>query len=204
MRRDVRPTSWKDVRKALRKSDCAIEFVQFFGKKDEKRLGCLVLKSNSKKPLFIDLFSTDSLLNLPLTHAHTIGSAITYSVNTVKDTLYNDERLPRLVWSKALLKAIGDATKVYFAPDGLLHQLAIEYLMPDSAKMCYRLTSTRKLSQKRIAPKLGSALLCGGITYSAGFKPKDRNNDVVAYRFLAPQRTTRSQKRGGLHLFLAP
>ena len=190
MRRDVRPTSWKDVRKALRKSDCAIEFVQYFGKKDEKRLGCLVLKSNSKKPLFIDLFSTDSLLNLPLTHAHTIGSAITYSVNTVKDTLYNDERLPRLVWSKALLKAIGDATKVYFAPDGLLHQLAIEYLMPDSAKMCYRLTSTRKLSQKRIAPKLGSALLCGGITYSAGFKPKDRNNDVVAYRFLAPQTTT--------------
>lgn len=190
IRKNAQQIKWKEVRKSLHKDDCAIEFVQYFGKNDEKRMGCLVLKNSSKKPLFIDLFSTDSLLNLPLTHLHTIGSAITYSVSTVKDTLYNDERLPGLIWTKPLMKAIGDAKKVYFAPDGLLHQLAIEYLMPDTTKTCYRLTSTRILTQKRTVPKMESALLCGGIEYSAAFMPNAKDNDVVAYRFLAPHTTT--------------
>ena len=190
LRKTAQQTKWKGVRKSLGKSDCAIEFVQYFGKNDEKRMGCLVLKSNSKKPLFIDMFSTDSLLNLPLTDLHTIGSAIVTSVSTVKDTLYNDERLPELIWTKSLIAAIGDAQKVYFAPDGLLHQMAIEYLMPDTTKTCYRLTSTRNLIKKRIAPKMESALLCGGIEYGAQFMPSSRDNDVVAYRFLAPHTTT--------------
>lgn len=190
LRRNARQTKWKEVRRSLGKSDCAIEFVQFFGKNDEKRMGCLVLKSNSKKPLFIDLFSTDSLLNLPLTNLHTFGSAITNSISTVKDTLYNDERLPELIWTGSLMKAIGDAKKVYFAPDGLLHQLAIEYLIPDTTKTCYRLTSTRNLTDKRRSPKMESVLLCGGIDYDARFVPNERDNDVAAYRFLAPYITT--------------
>lgn len=190
IRKKAQQTRWKDVRKSLGKSDCAIEFVQYFGKNDEKRMGCLVLKSGSKKPLFIDMFSTDSLLSLSLTDLHTIGSAIDTSVSTVKDTLYNDGRLSELIWSKALLTAIGDAQKVYFAPDGFLHQMAIEYLMPDTAKICYRLTSTRNLTSKRVSPKMESALLCGGIEYGAKFMPSDRDNDVAAYRFLALHTTT--------------
>lgn len=190
IRKNPTKTTWKQVKQSLGKNDCAIEFVQYFGKKDEKRLGCLVLRRNSKQPQFIDLFSTDSVLNLPLTRVHTIGSAITYSVSSIKDTLYNDPRLPQLVWPKPLMAAVGDAQKVYFAPDGLLHQLAIEYLMPDSRKECFRLSSTRVLTQKRPAPKMDSALLCGGIEYNATFLPNDKNNDVVAYRFLAPQTKT--------------
>lgn len=190
IRRNSKQTKWKDVRKSLGKSDCAIEFVQYFGKNDEKRMGCLVLKSNSKRPLFIDMFSTDSLLNLTLTNLHTIGSAIVTTVSTVKDTLYNDKRIAELIWNKSLMMAIGDAHKVYFAPDGLLHQMAIEYLMPDTTKICYRLTSTRNLTQKRTVPKMESALLCGGVEYGAKFVPSNRNNDVVAYRFLAPNTTT--------------
>lgn len=196
IRKNAQQTNWKDVRKSLGKSDCAIEFVQYFGKNDEKRLGCLVLKNNSKKPFFIDMFSTDSLLSLPLTNLHTIGNAIVTSVSTVKDMLYKDERLPELIWTKSLMSSIGDAQKVYFAPDGLLHQIAIEYLMPDTTKTCYRLTSTRNLTKKRTSPKLESALLCGGIEYGAKFMPSNRDNDVVAYRFLAPHTTTISDLPG--------
>ena len=87
------------------------------------------------------------------------------------------------------MSAIGDADKVYFAPDGLLHQLAIEYLMPDPDKVCYRLSSTRQLTRRRTAPKMTSALLCGGIQYSASVQPNERDNDVNAYRFLAPLTT---------------
>lgn len=189
VRKDVTRTTWGQVRQALGKKDCAIEFVQYFGRHDEKRLGCLVLRNNSKRPQFLDLFSTDSLLALPLTKLHTIGSAIMHSVTTVKDTLYHDPRLPQLIWQRSLMSAIGDADKVYFAPDGLLHQLAIEYLMPDPDKVCYRLSSTRQLTRRRTAPKMTSALLCGGIQYSASVQPNERDNDVNAYRFLAPLTT---------------
>lgn len=190
IRKNATMTKWQQVKKALSKKDCAIEFVQYFGKNDEKRLGCLLLRNNSKKPLFIDMFSTDSLLDLPLTSLHTVGSAIASTVSTVKDTLYNDKRLSEMIWTKPLMSAIGDAEKVYFAPDGMLHQLAIEYLMPDMAKMCYRLSSTRNLTQKRTPLKMESALLCGGIDYEASVKPNSKDNDVAAYRFLAPQATT--------------
>ena len=188
VRKNATQTTWKQVKQVLNKQDCAIEFVQYFGKDDEKRIGCLVLRSDSRKPLFIDMFSTDSLLSQPLTRLYTIGRAITHPVSTVKDMLYNDSRLPQMIWSTPLLSAIGDAKNVYFAPDGLLHQLAIEYLMPDTTKVCFRLSSTRILTQKHNAPKLSSALLCGGIEYDAFIHPNDRNNDVVAYRFLSSQK----------------
>lgn len=190
IRKNATQMKWQQVRQALGKKDCAIEFVQYFGKNDVKRLGCLVLRNNSKKPLFIDMFSTDSILDLSLTNLYTIGSAIVTTTSSVKDTLYNDKRLPELIWTKPLMSAIGDAEKVYFAPDGLLHQLAIEYLIPDTTKVCYRLSSTRNLTQKRFSPKMESALLCGGIDYGGDVKPNSRDNDVVAYRFLAPKTTT--------------
>ena len=190
VRKNAVRTTWKQVKQALGKNDCAIEFVQYYGKNDERRMGCLVLRNNSKKPLFIDMFATDSLLDLPLTRLHTIGSAIIYSENTVKDTLYRDERLPHRIWNTALMSAIGDATRVYFSPDGLFHQLAIEYLMPDDEKLCHRLSSTRVLTQKRISPKMDSALLCGGITFDASVQPNERDNDEVAYRFMAPHATS--------------
>ena len=190
VRKNAKKVVWKQVRQALGPKDCAIEFVQYFGKNDEKRMACLVLKNKSAKPQFIDLFSTDSLLNLPLTSVHTIGSAIVYPISDVKDTLYNDPRLATTIWNKQLMAAIGDAQKVYFSPDGLLHQVPIEYLMPDTTKLCCRLSSTRILTQKRSAPETKSALLCGGIEYSTPIKPNNRDNDVAAYRFLAPQTTT--------------
>lgn len=186
VRRNPSKTKWEQVRQALGKKDCAIEFVQYFGKQDEKRIGCLVLKNNSKAPLFIDLFSTDSLLNLPLVNLRTIGSAISSTISTTKNALYLDQQLPLLIWSKSLMTAIGDANRVYFAPDGMLHQLAIEYLMPDSSKVCYRLSSTRNLIQKRTVYKMESALLLGGVEYNAEYQPNHRDNDVVAYRYMSP------------------
>lgn len=185
VRKKASLTKWKQVRDALGKDECAIEFVQYFGKNDEKRLGCLVLKRNSKVPVFMDMFSTDSLLNLPLTLAHNLGSAISTPTGTVKDALYKDKRLPGLMWPEKLMRAIGDSHKVYFSPDGLIHQLAIEYLMPDSGKVCYRLSSTRMISQKRKPAKMESALLCGGITYGAASSPSDDGNDAVAYQYMA-------------------
>lgn len=190
VRRTPKRIKWQQVKQALGKNDCAVEFVQYLGKKEEKRMGCIVLRSNSSKPHFIDLFSTDSLLEAPMEYYYTIGEILTDPTSSAKNLLYENQELPELIWTKALMSAIGDAQKVYFAPDGLLNLLAIEYLIPDTTKTCYRLTSTRVLTQSRTKPKMERALLCGGIEYGASFQPIDKGNDVVAYRFLAPQTTT--------------
>ena len=73
---------------------------------------------------------------------------------TWKDALYEDSTLTKLIWPERLMKAIGDANKVYFASDGPIHQLAIEYIMPDTTKTCYRLSSTRVIAQKRKPVKM--------------------------------------------------
>ena len=190
VRKNTKRASWQQVKQVLGKNDCAIEFVQYFGKKDEKRMGCLVLKHNSTKPMFIDLFSTDSLLHVTLQQQHTIGEAITNSNSSVKNILYGDPQLPGLIWTKPLMSAINDAQKIYFSPDGLLNLLAIEYLVPDTTKICYRLSSTRVLTQEKKPSKMEKALLCGGIQYGTPIQPNDRDNDVIAYRFLAPKTTT--------------
>ena len=174
---------WQQVRNKLGAKDCAIEFIQYFGRNDEKRMGCLVLR-NSGNPYFIDLFSTDSLLNLKLCHPYTVGDALDAKSAEIKDTLYRDTRLPGLVWSPRLMEAIGDAEKVYFCPDGLIHQWAIEYLMPDSRKECYRLSSTRNLVQRPTPLKMRNAILCGGMSYGAAYHPTGTDNDYMAFRML--------------------
>ena len=187
IRKNPTRIKWQQIKQALGKQDCAIEFVQYFGKNDERRMGCLVLRKNIKRPLFIDMFSADSLLNLSLTYSQTVGSVITATESRFKNVLYNNKQLPELIWSKRLMDAIGDANKVYFAPDGLFNQLAIEYMIPDTTIDCYRLSSTRILSQKKTVPKMDKALICGGIKYNTLYHPHLKENDVKAYRFLAFQ-----------------
>jgi len=181
--RHAQQVNWEQVRKKLTAKDCAIEFVQYFGYHDEKRMGCLVLH-NTGKPKFIDLFSVDSLLSLKLKSPYTVGDAFDAAQPEIKDTLYRDSRLPGLIWSPQLMNTIGQAEKVFFAPDGLIHQWAIEYLMPDSQKVCYRLSSTRNLVKKPSPLKLQSAMLCGGISYKAKYHPTGTDNDYMAYRYL--------------------
>ena len=177
---------WEQVRKKLSTNDCALEFVQYFGRHDEKRMGCLVLHS-SGKPKFIDLFATDSLLSLQLTSPFTVGDAFDAFQPDIKDSLYRDNRLSQLIWPPHLMAAIGKANKVYFAPDGLIHQWAIEYLMPDSHKICYRLSSTRNLVHRSVPLKMQSALFCGGIAFRAAYNPSGTGNDYMAYRYLKPR-----------------
>lgn len=177
---------WEKVRKKLTNNDCAIEFVQYFGRNDEKRIGCLVLKKNTK-PKFIDLFATDSLLSLELKESYTVGEAFNASKPEMKDTLYRDTRLRQLIWSRQLMEAIGEAKNIFFAPDGMIHQWAIEYIIPDSQKVCFRLSSTRNLALRRSVNRVQSALLCGGITYGASYQPTKQDNDSLAYRFLKPR-----------------
>ena len=176
-----REVTWKQVKKALGKDDCAIEFVQYYGEKDKLRLGCLVLRKDSKRPQFIDIAATDSILQKRISRRYSVEDAITSTKGDNKDMLYTDTLFWHDIWIPALMNAIGNSKKVYFSPDGFLNLLAIEYMMPDESKDCYRLTSTRILTQERSPLNTAKMLSIGGMIYDAKIHPTMPDNDKIAY-----------------------
>lgn len=93
----------------------------------------------------------------------------------------------RLVWNSGLVDAIGECKKVYFSPDGILHQLGVEYMIPQSleGKQFYRLTTTRLLTQAKRKFHKDKMLVCGGVEYGISEEDKEIGNDELAYSLLA-------------------
>ena len=185
---------WKQIRKLLKKQECAIEFVQYKGTNEEPMLGCLVLRKDSKAPVFIDIAKIDSLLTERVDSKVSLKFAITYQPHgyknfVVKNWLYNDTALFHKIWTPQLMTAIGDANKIFFSPDGMLHQLAIEYMMPDSLKDCYRLSSTRMLQKRGEKVNTEKMLLMGDMDYYTEITPQIKDNDEEAYDYFAGERT---------------
>lgn len=183
---------WQDVKKALKADDCALEFVQYYGANDESHLACLVLKKNSVRPQFIEIAASNKILKRELNSFFNLDveQCMTYQqgqfpLSSIKNLLYTDSVLFHQIWTPQLMNAIGDAKKVYFAPDGFLHQLAIEYMIPDTLKDCYRLSSTRVLTKKKEPIDYSKLLLCGGMNYHIKLNPHTSGNDVRAYNFFA-------------------
>ena len=183
---------WQDVKKALKADDCALEFVQYHGANDKNHLACLVLKKNSVKPQFIEIAASDDILKRQLNRFFDLDveQCMTYQhgeykLSAIKNLLYTDSTLFHQIWTPQLMSAIGDAKNVYFAPDGFLHQLAIEYMIPDTLKECYRLSSTRVLTKKKEPIDYSKLLVCGGMNYHTKLNPHTSGNDVRAYNFFA-------------------
>lgn len=166
--------TWKDIRGRLKKRQTAVEFIEY-EKGGEQRMAALVLKQGGK-PVFVPLTSPSEILSIA-------GAAMRSTDRKDKDDLYRDGRLQSLVWTPALLKALEGADRVYFAPDGYMHRLAMEYMPQVDGKEMYRLTSTRRLMEKKecLEPRT-AMLLCGGISYEMNRDSDTRgDNDSVAY-----------------------
>lgn len=186
--------TWRDVQKALPADGCAIEFVEY-EKQDAMHFGALVLKKKGK-PRFVHVCDADELeFYTPTGTGYSLGTLLQAVSGTLKNYIYEDPLIPDSIWNAELVEAIGDSHKVYFSTDGYLHQLAIEYLLPESLqdKIFYRLSSTRVLAEgNRINPKQikeGSAFVLGGIRYDSYWWDEDEaetdpGNDAQAFRKL--------------------
>lgn len=106
-----------------------------------------------------------------------------------KDNIYSYERngrqLSELIWSK-LLPYIGDAKTIYFSPDGLLCQLAVEAL-PISADSVYgdaydivRCSSTKYVLHQHKEEHPTSIDLFGGIQYNMNPEEMAQNSHGLA------------------------
>ena len=174
--------TWKDVQNSLPSDGCAIEFVQY-EKDGQQRMGA-VLIGNKGEPVWIPLLSPDTILN-DLTDGKTNRSRISSTAGKNKNALYGNPLLQEMIWTGPLQKAIGPSQDIYFSPDGYLHQLAVEYLLPEAleGKRLYRLSSTRQLVLKRPS-RLDAALIVGGITYQSEPGEGVSGNDSLAFRHL--------------------
>lgn len=142
--------SWQDIQKELKPQDLAVEFTCFPIGKDSIMYAAITLKSKGM-PQFIPLCEQKSIEEI----------SDIYSTST----LYN------LLW-KPILANSGNLPNIYFTPDGILHNIGIEYTMADSIPLqekynLYRLSSTKLLAQKKNKNDTKKAILYGGLQYDA-------------------------------------
>ena len=190
---------YRDVQKRLRKGECAMEFVRYESGK-QICYGAVVLKS-SGTPEFVRIAAEDELLGYNLHDRMTVGDALDVRARTeCVDALYNCESFRTLVWNEDLRKKLENVSKVYFAPDGIFHLMAVEYMYPDRQDLSfYRLTSTRELLRDPVTLKDDRMLLCGGVNY---FKAREETaaegNDSLAYHLLKKRRPRFDMLKGSL------
>lgn len=174
---------WKDIRKALPSDGCAIEFIRY-EKDGAPKLGAAVVRKTGN-PVWVEMAAPDSVASLVI-DGQAAGARISSTSGAAKNSLYRDSVLRKAVWPEALVAAIGPCGKIYFSPDAYIHQIAIEYMLPESlaGRRVYRLTSCRRLTQKR-APQLDSALVVGGVKYNSAAEGTAVGNDPLAYGYFA-------------------
>lgn len=191
--------TWKQIQKNLKPTDCAVEFIQY-EKYGEKHMGALVLRKKGD-PQFVKIRSIEGLENLTLTDGDYLYDAVSVDCSDMKNELYSDSTNFSFIWTPELLTAIGkDTQRLYFAADGLFHELAIEYMLPKLPALTslkpenlYRLTSTRQLLAKPSKNRGGKMLLCGTINFFKASQTTSESNeaqftnDEQAYRHLKAQ-----------------
>lgn len=174
--------SWSDVQKTLKAGSCAIEFVQY-EKGDDYHMAALFV-GNAGKPQFIKLTDPDVVLDFRI-NKWNVRKIINSPSKEKINYLYTDTSFPKKVWTQPLVDAMAPFNTVYFSPDGYMHRVAIEYVLPECAagKKLHRLTSTRRLLEKRNSLGNGNALIIGDVNYNkSNFISADANgNDAVAY-----------------------
>lgn len=179
--------TWQQVREKLPPSGCAIEFV-VYEKKGENHIGALVINKKSSTPQFIDLGNVSDFSNHQLRNDLKVKDVCADTQN--KDNiniLYNDSTLRYMIWNEDLVSAIGNNDDIYFSPDGIFHQMGIEYMTPHSidGKQFHRLTTTRLLVQKKKHLQSDKMLICGDVGYDISNDDKETGNDALAYSMLA-------------------
>lgn len=147
-------STWDKVRDNLKEKDLAIEFVAFTIGGSKRYMGYL-LKKDWETPVLVDLYEESELARFDNPDA------------------YKSKETGRVIWGK-LLPYLKGVENIYFAPDGQLNQIAIEYLpAPEGEGLMseqfnlYRLSSTRELTLNKKNVAGTDAVVYGGILYDA-------------------------------------
>lgn len=167
--------NWKMVQSTLPDDAVAMEFVRFHlwdhYETDSLLYAVLLIDKSCDTPIYVSLFEEKQALSL----IHTATESQTNCTYEYKieegDTIGNGAQLANIVWGK-IMPYIHEGETIYFAPSGLLHQLAIEALPYDETRTMadvfnlVRLSSTREIVLRKDELQHTTATLYGGIQYN--------------------------------------
>lgn len=161
----------KDVQRQLGRKGAGIDFVRYTGLDSVSRYAALVVTPTRIR--FVPLWTEDSLNALPVGDSTTtlpLKEAVCSTRISHKNLIYRDSLLAQRLW-QPLLPLLGGVTHIYFAPDGLLHMLAIEQLLPPELEEAtlHRMTSLARLVEQPEAAYVATTtgLAIGGLDYNA-------------------------------------
>ena len=155
--------TWDSVRNHLSPDEVAIEYFSAPLSEDSVMYCALLVRHDSELPELIPLFEEKEVSAF-------ISSSEGNVTNETYDFHADGDAVSEIVWSKVLPK-IKERETVYFAPSGVLHQLAIEYLPYDETRTMadvynmVRLSSTREIVKNKPQAQYSTATVYGGIQY---------------------------------------
>jgi len=187
--------TWRQIQRRLPAKSCAIEFVQY-EKSGKQYMGALVLNSKGN-PQWVQMLSPDDFMSHEQ-YGRTNRERLYNTEGKTKNALYNDSTFFAQLWSEELTGLIGNCERVYFAPDGYLHQVAIEYMIPEEMDGVdfYRLSSTRRLMEEARV-RTDAALIVGGVQYNTD-EDGGRGNDDAAYLYMKGKQANFPYLKGSL------
>ena len=147
--------TWRDIRKNLKSDEVAIEFVKTHTVDlDEPAYIAVLITPQCSSPVLFKLFGEDPL------------EAI-----LSEEEYYTTDRMYHIIW-KPMEKYLKEAKKVYYSPDGMLYNIALESLPADGTTITgelaefYRLSSTRELVGRTNDKKTYDDIaLVGGVNF---------------------------------------
>ena len=155
--------TWDSVRNHLSPDEVAIEYFSAPLSRDSVMYCALLVRHDSELPELIPLFEEKEVSAF-------ISSSEGNVTNETYDFHADGDAVSEIVWSK-VLPEIKERETIYFAPSGLLHQLAIEYLPYDETRTMadvynmVRLSSTREIVKNKPQAQYSTATVYGGIQY---------------------------------------
>ena len=184
---------WKDIQKSMKDNDVAIEFTNVTTKKTTQFMA-LVLTKNMEAPVCLPLFEKSEMQKLqrgvapskPDTQENDESRGAT-TVTTKRQGIYESTGLYNMLW-KPLEKYFPENPRIYFAPSGMLHQIAIEYAPTGDGKLIsdkyeiYRVSSTRFLALDYMPMQMKNTVLYGGIYYDSDTTTMKRESNRYATR----------------------
>jgi len=171
--------NWNDVRNSLKSRDVAIEFTSYGNSPDSTKYAAIILTRNMDAPVFVPLADQKDIEKIQRGVSSSKADTPNdddnrgaVSVSVKRQGIYESNELYRLLW-KPLEKYFPANPRIYFAPSGMLHQIAIEYAPVDEGKLIsdkyeiYRVSSTRFLAMDYTPNPLKNSVLYGGILYDS-------------------------------------
>ena len=127
------------------------------------------------------------------------------TVAAKRQGIYESTGLYNLLW-KPLEKYFPENPRIYFAPSGMLHQIAVEYAPIDKEKTIsdkyeiYRMSSTRFLAMEYMPKPMKNTVLYGGIYYDSDTTTMKHESDRYSTRSATAPTVSisRSGERGSL------